>query len=180
MIDVMRCSLVARGMMHGCRRGLSLAVVLAPLSLGLPDQANAQWRAGETAHPAPALESRAGKLAGYAQMVDDAAERLHGAMVALARFGARDPQEGAVPPAQQALLDQTQTAWMVIRNTPEDFSGRDAFIAAERQFAESMIRMQRAETSPMEAVAEVEKILSVMERLEHAAAAAAMEASAGG
>ncbi|MGK7870537.1 hypothetical protein [Falsiroseomonas sp. E2-1-a20] len=136
--------------------------------------AQAQWRTGQTAEPAPVLESRSGKLVGYATMVDAAAERLHAAVVALADHGTRDPQPGAVPPQQQALVDQAQRAWMVVKETPPDFVGHDVYIAAERQFAESVGRMQRAATSAAEAVTEARAILAAMERLEDAAAAEAM------
>jgi hypothetical protein len=107
-------------------------------------------------------------------MVDSAAERLHAAMMALVVHGTREPQPGSVPPQQQALVDQAQRAWLVVKNTPEDFAGRDVYVAAERQFAESVGRMQRAATSPSEAVAEARRMLSAMERLEEAAAASAL------
>ncbi len=57
-------------------------------------------------HPAPALETTAGKLAGYALMVDAAAKQLRAALAMLVAHGAREGQEGAMPPAQQALLDE--------------------------------------------------------------------------
>jgi hypothetical protein len=92
-------------------------------------------------------------------MVDSAAERLHAAMMTLVVYGTREPQPGSVPPQQQALVDQAQRAWLVVKNTPEDFAGRDVYIDAERQFAESV---------------EARRMLSAMERLEEAAAAAAL------
>ncbi|MBU8536613.1 hypothetical protein [Falsiroseomonas tokyonensis] len=156
-----------------------LQFVSLPLTLACwlaAGPAAAQWRTGKVAEPAPVLESRRGKLAGYAAMLDAAAERLHASMMALVAYGTRDPQRGSVPPQQQALVDQAQRAWLVVKNTPEDFALNDIYTAVDRQFAESVGRMQRAATAPSEAVAEARSILTAMERLEDAAAAAAMAA----
>jgi hypothetical protein len=166
-----QCIRAAAASGRSCLHFVSLPLALACFVTA--GSAQAQWRTGEVAEPAPALESRSGKLVGYATMVDAAAERLHAAMVVLAEFGTRDPQPGVVPPQQQALVDQAQRAWMVVKETPPDFDGRDVYIAAERQFAESVGRMQRAATSASDAVMEARAILAAMERLEDAAAAAA-------
>ncbi|WP_343897647.1 hypothetical protein, partial [Craurococcus roseus] len=141
--------------------------------------AAAQWREGQAAHPAPALETTAGKLAGYALMVDAAAERLRAALAMLVAHGAREPQEGAVPPAQQALLDEAHAAWMVINDVPGDFGDRAAYESTDRRFRESIAAMQAAGTSPREAAEEARKILAAMEMLERSAAARAEAASAG-
>lgn len=153
-----------------------VAAALAALGAG---PVAAQWREGQAAHPAPALETTAGKLAGYALMVDAAAERLRAALAMLVAHGAREPQEGAVPPAQQALLDEAHAAWTVINDVPGDFGDRAAYEATDRRFRESIAAMQAAGTSPREAAEEARKILAAMEMLERSAAARAEAAPAG-
>ena len=147
-----------------------MAAVLTALGAG---PAAAQWREGQAAHPAPALETTTGKLAGYALMVDAAAERLRATLAMLVAHGAREPQEGAMPPAQQALLDEAHAAWMVINDVPRDFGDRAAYEATDRQFRESIAAMRVASTPPREAAEEARKILAAMEMLERSAAAAA-------
>ena len=142
-------------------------------ALGGAGPAVAQWREGQAAHPAPALETAAGKLAGYAQMVGAAAERLRATLTTLVADGAREPQEGAMPPAQQALLDEAHAAWMVINDVPGDFGDRAAYEAADRQFRESIAIMRLGRTPPADAAAEARKILGAMEMLERSAARAA-------
>lgn len=146
------------------------AVFAAALGTG---PAAAQWREGQAAHPAPALETAAGKLASYALMVDAAAERLRAALAMLVAHGAREGQEGAMPPAQQALLDEVHAAWMVIENVPGDFGDRAAYEATDRQFRESIAAMRVASTPPREAAEEARKILAALEMLERSAAHAA-------
>jgi hypothetical protein len=166
-----------RGMGRHRRRAAVLPVAAgtaAALAAALgAGPAAAQWREGQAAHPAPALETAAGKLAGYALMVDAAAERLRAVLAMLVAHGAREPQEGAIPPAQQALLDEAISAWMVINDVPGDFGDRAAYEAAERQFRESIAAMQVATTSPREAAEEAQKVLAAMRMLERSAAAAA-------
>lgn len=146
------------------------AVFAAALGTG---PATAQWREGQAAHPAPALETAAGKLAGYALMVDAAAERLRAALAMLLAHGAREGQEGAMPPAQQALLDEAHAAWMVINDVPGDLGDRAAYEATDRQFRGSIAAMRVASTPPREAAEEARKILATMEALERSAAHAA-------
>ena len=148
----------------------AVAVFAATFGAG---PAAAQWREGQAAHPAPALETAAGKLAGYALMVDAAADRLRAALAMLVAHGAREGQEGAMPPAQQALLDEAHAAWMVIENVPGDFGDRAAYEATDRQFRESIAAMRVASTPPREAAEEARKVLAAMEMLERSAAAAA-------
>lgn len=156
------------------------ATVLA-VALGA-GPAGAQWREGQAVHPAPALESAAGKLAGYALMVDSAAERIRAALAVLVARGAREGQEGAIPPAQQTLLDETVAARMAIDDVPADFGERAAYEDTTRQFRESIAAMRVATTSPREAAEEARKVLAAMEMLERSAASAASAkaTSAGG
>lgn len=179
-IDAAALGALRRG--SGRRRAATLpavataaAVFAAALGTG---PAAAQWHEGQAAHPAPALETAAGKLAGYALMVDAAAERLRAALAMLVAHGAREGQEGAMPPAQQALLDEAHAAWTVIENVPGDFGDRAAYEATDRQFRESIAAMRVASTPPREAAEEARKILAALEMMERSAAHAAVTAKA--
>ena len=110
---------------------------------------------------------------GVAPPIVAAADRLRAALATLVAHGAREGQEGSMPPAQQALLDEAHAAWMVINDVPGDFGDRAAYEATDRQFRKSIAAMRVASTPPREAAEEARKILAAMEMLERSAAHAA-------
>ncbi len=154
-----------------------LTVLLFLTAIALAGPAYPQWRAGAAADPAAALDTRAGNLAGYAQMVDTWGDRLSLAVQEVQAEAPADTQEGALSRPRMRLLDVAQTAWMVIKNVPEGFGDRAAYEAAERQFELSLPQMGRATTSTPDALAEVRKIIAALERLEAAAVEAARMAA---
>ena len=85
-----------------------------------------------------------------------------------------------MPPAQQALLDEAQTALVVVRNAPDAFRDRAVYEATERELRESLVAMSAARTPPPAAAAEARQILEAMARLRQSVAAASRDAGAGG
>lgn len=151
------------------------AVVALVLVLGAVPGV-AQWRAGQS--PGAGVATTAATLEDYARMLQATEERLRLALGVLVGHGVREYQEGAMPPALQALLDEAQTALVVVRNAPGDFRGSEAYEAAERRLRDSIAAMRSA--SAPTAAAEAQEIQDTVAGLRLSAAAAARNPTAAG